>query len=260
MLTVGGNLCDKFAFRVVRIHSLPAIFITLLVAFAVVLGAVLPANAKGGPLGFWPEPADAVMHEVVETPYAEVLLKRFAANVRKNGDAACLLEKRLDEGELISRGRTLFQTYGVRFMKLQDENFDDAVARATFAALEGSDARAELDRLMQHPDVQKLEALYRPIPLAKLLETILEQFDQYLMIAGITLDPASPVARNPDLARVHPVLPAEAAVQAFLEKNPSPKVIDRFLDLMEAELVATNRAVKKNGVGEAWTGDVFRRR
>jgi hypothetical protein len=201
--------------------------------------AASPAGAKGGPLGFWPQPPDAVMRETLETAYAEALLKTFAANVRKDGDATCLQAKALDEAALIARGRALLQTHGVRFLKIQDENFDDAVAQSAFAALAGPNARAELDRLLQHPDVKKLEALNRPIPIAKLLETIFEQFDRYVLIGRIKLDPISPVARGEmEPMKDDPAQAAEAAVQRFLDKHSSRR-LDRYLDLQNAAEAAT---------------------
>jgi hypothetical protein len=217
------------------------------------LAAALPARAKGGPLGLWPQAPDAVMRETLETAYAEALLKTFAANVRKDGDAACLQAKALDEAALVTRGRALLQTHGVRFLKIQDENFDDAVAQSAFAALAGPNARAELNRLLQHPDVKKLEALNRPIPIAKLLETLFEQFDRYILLGRLKLDPVSPIARGETSSaatRANPEPAAGAAVMQFIKKNQSSKAIDRFLDLMEANLAATNRGVKREAMAK----------
>lgn len=91
------------------------------------------------------------MREVLDTAYAQALLKTFAANVRKVGEPSCLRAKGLDEAALITRGRALLQTYGVRFLEILDENFDDAVTQSAFAAAAGTNARTELDRLLQHP-------------------------------------------------------------------------------------------------------------
>jgi hypothetical protein len=225
----------------------------LLLALIIGLAAASQARAKGGPLGLWPQPHEAIMRETLETPYAKALLKTLAANVRKDGDAACLHAKALTEAALITRARALLQTHGVRFLKIQDENFDDAAALSAFAALAGPNARAELDQLLEHPDVKKLEALNRPIPIAKLLETVFQQFDHYVLIGRLKLDPVSPVARgktNSAATRANPEPAAGAAVMQFIEKNQSSKAIDRFLDLMEAHLAATNRGVKKEALAK----------
>src|SRR5262245_49115350 len=94
-----------------------------LLAFALVLAAALPALAQG-PLGLWPEPPDALVRDALETPYAQVLLGTFAAEIRKNGDSSCLTAKALDDAALVARGRALLQHHGVRMIKVLDENFD----------------------------------------------------------------------------------------------------------------------------------------
>lgn len=233
--------------------ALTALTKLLLLALVIGLAAASQARAKGGPLGLWPQPPDAIMRETLETAYAKALLKTFAVNVRKDGDTACLQAKALDEVALIARGRALLQTHGVRFLKIHDENFDDGAAQSAFTALAGPNARTELDQLLQHPDVKKLEALNRPIPIAKLLETLLEQFDRYVLIGRLKLDPISPVARgetNSAAARANPEPAAGAAVTQFIKKNQSSKAINRFLDLMEAHLTATNRGVKKEALAK----------
>jgi hypothetical protein len=230
-----------------------ALMMKLLLVLAIGLGALPPALAKGGPIGLWPQTPDASMREVLETAYARALLKQFAANVRKDGDAACLQSKALDEAALIDRGRALLQANGVRFLKLLDENFDDRMAQGTFTVIAGRKARAELDHLLQHPEVKKLEALNRPIQMTKLIDTVLEQFDRYVLVGRIKLDPVSPVGRgegDSEATRANPVSAAEAALKAFVQKNPSPKVLDRFFDLMEADHAATEAGVKKDGLAK----------
>ena len=95
----------------------------LLLAATLALAAALPAHAQG-PLGIWPEPPEELIREALATPYAAVLLKSFAASVRKEGDPACLQAKALDDAASVTRGRTLLQRYGVQMMKVLNENFD----------------------------------------------------------------------------------------------------------------------------------------
>jgi hypothetical protein len=104
--------------------------------------------------------------------------------------------------------------------------------------------RATLTTNSKHPkrdpDVKTLIALNRPAQLAKVVDTLMEQFDRYVLIARIKLDPVSPIARgeaelmkdNPTEAmRANPTQATEAAVQRFLDKHKSPR-IDRYLDLL----------------------------
>lgn len=101
--------------------------------------------------------------------------------------------------------------------------------------------------------MRRLEALNRPIPLAALMDSILEQFDRYLLLGRIKLDPISPVARgetDSDATRANPTPAAEAALIKFITSNSAPRVVDRFLDLMEMQLAATNRGVKRAGLAK----------
>jgi hypothetical protein len=217
-----------------------------LLALAIALAAVLPAPAQG-PLGLWPEPADELVREALDAPYARALLKTFAASVRKNGDPSCLEAKALDDAASVARGRALLQRHGVQMINVLDENFDRSAYQSALSASAGPDAAAEIERLKRDPDVKALMALYRPAQLAKVVDTIMEQFDRYVLIGRIKLDPVSPIARgeselmkdNPTEAmRADPTQATEAAVRRFLDEHQSPR-IDRYLDLLDAVEAAT---------------------
>jgi hypothetical protein len=235
-------------------------FIRLLLAATITVAALPSAWARGGPFGFWPQQADATMREVLDTPYAKAFLKQFAANVRKDGDAACLQEKGLDEAALIARGQALVQVRGTQFMKLLEENFDDAAAQAAFAASAGPKAAAEFEKLLQHPDARRLETLGRPIKLAELTDKVFEQFDRYLLIQRIKLYPASPVARGESdnaVTRADPSPAAQAAMERFVAKKGSPRVVGRYLELMDAQVEANRNGLRKGGLGKLTAAQFF---
>jgi len=54
----------------------------------------------------------------------------------------------------------------------------------------------EIERLERDPDVKALIALDRPARLAKVVDTIMEQFDRHVLIGRIKLHPVSPIARG----------------------------------------------------------------
>jgi hypothetical protein len=85
-------------------------FSKLLLALMIALAAGLPARAQG-PFRMGQEPMDELVREAFATPYAGALFKRFAATVRKNGDASCLQTKALDDAVLMARGRALLQLW-----------------------------------------------------------------------------------------------------------------------------------------------------
>jgi hypothetical protein len=210
---------------------------------------VMPARAQGL-IGTWPEPAEKVVGEALDTAYARAILKTFAAAVRRSSDPVCLQAKALDDAALVAGGRALLQRYGVQMMNIIDENVDRAAYQWALSASAGSNAAAELERLKRDPDVKTFIALSRPAHLAKRIDAITEQFDSYVLIGRIKLDPVSPIARgeaelkrNPSEAmRANPTQAADAAVQRFLAKHQSPR-IDRYLDLLEAAQAARLKAI-----------------
>ena len=232
-----------------------AMSIKPLLALVIVLAAASPAQAQG-PFARQSEPADKLVREALDTPYATALLKTFAASVRKDGDPACLQAKALDDAALIERGRALWQRYGVQMMKVLDENFDRPAYQAALSAGAGPKAAAEIERLRRDPDVKKFIAVYRPARLAKVVDSIVENFDRFVLIGRIKLAPTHPVARgetelmkdNPTEAmRANPTEAAEVAVQQFLSRRPSRRV-DRYLDLVDAVETAMPKGYAKSAL------------
>jgi hypothetical protein len=222
----------------------PAMPITL--ALAIALAAALPARAQGL-LGMWLDPPDKLVGEALDSAYAHAILKTFAASVRRDGDPGCLDAKALDDAALIAGGRALLQRYGVQMMRILDENIDRAAYQSALSARAGPNAAAEFERLKRDPGVKTFIALDRPARLAKVVDTIMEQFDRYVLIGRIKLDPISPIARGEtesEATRANPTPAAEAAVQRFLERHPSPRIA-RYLDLLAAaEPVGAQAAAK----------------
>ncbi len=216
-------------------------FLRILVTLALFLAASLsPARAQG-PIGISAEPAEALLREGLDTPYAQAVLKTFAASVRKHGDASCLQAKGLDDAAVIAGGRALLQRYGMQMKKILDENFDQAAYEAALSASAGAGVMAEIEDLRRDADVAKLIALHRPARLVTAVDNILEHFDRYVLVARIKLDAISPIGRgephfkdNPtEAVRANPTEATEEAVQRFVDQHPSPR-IDRYLDLLDA--------------------------
>lgn len=229
--------------------ALSANLARLLAALVVTLSAVSTAGAQGGPLGIGKEPPEALFREAFATPYAQALLKQFAANVRKDGDAVCLREKGLDDAALIARGRALWEGHAVQTLKTLDAIYDYKAYEAEL----GRSTVAEFERLKSDGGVKKLVQTFRPAKLAHVTDFILEQFDRYVLIARIKLDPVAPVARgeteimkdNPSEAmRANPVKATEDAVQAYLDKH-STKRIDRYIELLDAVEAAAPKGIRK---------------
>jgi len=204
------------------------------------LAAALPARAQGL-VGMSPAEAEALTRAALETPYGQAHLKRFATSVCRDGDAACLQAKSLDDAALVARGRALLQHYGVQMVKVLNENFDRATYQEALSAASEPDAAAEMERLNDDPAVKKFIELYRPARLVKVLDSLTEQFDRYVLIGRFNLASVSAVARGDPTD--DPTDSAEAAAQKYLEEHPSEQV-ERFLDLQDAVQAAMPKGYK----------------
>ena len=167
----------------------------LLLALTIALAAALPARAQGL-VGMSAAEAEALTRAALETPYGQAHLKRFATSVRRDGDAACLQAESLDDAALVARGRALLQHYGVQMVKVLNENFDRAAYQEALSAASEPDAAAEMERLNDDPAVKKFIELYRPARLVKVLDSLTEQFDRYVLIGRFNLASVSAVARG----------------------------------------------------------------
>lgn len=218
-----------------------------LLALVIMFAAAGATVAQEGPRGIWPDTPESLVRDAVSTPYADALLKQFVANVRKDADAACLQAKGLDDAALTARGRALWQARGVQTLTLLEQAYDRKVYEAAVTEAAGRNVPAELERLRKDADVKELIAISRPLKLANTTDSILEDFDRYVLIARIKLDPVHAISRGEsDSESVHanPAKATEAAIQAFYDKQSSKKV-ERYLDLVDATTTASPKGFKK---------------
>jgi hypothetical protein len=215
---------------------------TSLLALTLLAAAIAPARAQT-------EPPEPFMRDVVATPYADALLKTFAASVRRHADPSCLQAKKIDDATSIAQGRAILERHGVRMLQIVEEGIDRAAYRAELAAEAGAGAEAELERLQQDPQVKQLIAIGRPARLAQVLDMVLEQFDRHLLIARIKFDTISPEGRGEPALPENPTQAAEAAEQEFYDKTDAPQ-LQRYLELLHATNIATQKAINLEKVAQ----------
>jgi hypothetical protein len=218
-----------------------------LLALVAVLALTGVACAQEGPRGLWPDTPESLARDAVSTPYADALLKQFVANVRKDGDAACLQAKGLDDAALTARGRSLWQVRGVQTLTLFEQAYDRKVYEEAVAEAAGRDVPAELERLRKDAGVKKLIEISRPLKLANAINHLVEEFDRYVLVARIKLDPVHPLGRgesDSDTVRANPVKATQTAIQQFYDRQSSKKV-ERYLDLVDATTRASPKGFKK---------------
>ena len=138
-------------------------------------------------------------------------------------------------------GRFNLEMNGVQMVKVLNENFDRAAYQEALSAASEPDAAAEMERLNDDPAVKKFIELYRPARLVKVLDSLTEQFDRYVLIGRFNLASVSAVARGDPTD--DPTDSAEAAAQKYLEEHPSEQV-ERFLDLQDAVQAAMPKGYK----------------
>lgn len=228
---------------------------TALLIFILVSAAV-PALAQG-PLGPGSEPPDVLMRDAVATPYADALLKTFAASVRRHADSACRQARGLDDAAAITRGRAILERHGIRMMQVAEDMVDRAAYRAELSASLGADAEAELARLESDPVVKQYIALGRPARLARVLDLVLEQFDRYLLVARIKFDTISPEGRGEPALPENPIEAAEAVEQEFYDKASSPQ-LNRYVELLEAATIAMQKAINLDKAAQFSPEVIFR--
>jgi hypothetical protein len=103
---------------------------------------------------------------------------------------------------------------------------------------------SELAQIKRDVEVQTLLAISWPADLARTVSAVAENFDHYLAIARIKLDPISPVARGEEEPQENPTAACDAAAKKFIDTHPSKKRINRYLDLVEADDEARRKAIR----------------
>ena len=86
--------------------------------------------------------------------------------------------------------------------------------------------------------VKAYRELNRPAQLAKTADMLLEQFDRYVLIGRIKLDPIGPVARGEPELLENPTQAAEAAVEKFLKQHPR---VNRYVGLLDTVQAAKEK-------------------
>jgi hypothetical protein len=223
----------------------------LLLVCSIALAAASPARAQGG---FFDRPPEKLFAEALQAPYGQALVKRFAAATRKAGDPACLQEKALDEAALAARGQALWERYGLQMAKLIEESFNRAAYELALIERAGRNAPAELERLERDRNVKAYKVLYRPAQLARRADMLLEQFDRYVLVSRIKLDPIGALGRGEPEFPENPTQATEAAAEKFLKRNPG---VNRYLDLLDHVQAAKARGMSFRGVSKPGPMEYF---
>ena len=151
---------------------------------------------------------------------------------------------------------TLWQRYSLQMTKLIEENFNRAAYQRALTERAGRNAVAEIERLERDRAVKTYKELNQPAQLARAADMLLVQFDRYVLIGRIKLDPIGPVAGRRAGARKITAKAAEAAVEKFLKQHQNPRV-NRYVGLLDTVQGRQGKGIQRPIRIEARAGGLF---
>jgi len=107
-------------------------------------------------------------------------------------------------------------------------------------------AAAELAKLQADSTVKRYVAVAQPVRQARILDTMFEQFDRYVLIRRIKLAPVSPLGSgNEALLNKNPGEATEEKLDKFIAASKST-ALKRYLALAEQDAAARAASIRKD--------------
>jgi hypothetical protein len=189
-----------------------------------------------------------LIRDAFASDYGKALVAELGKSLRSSADPDCLKSRAIAPDQLEVRGRDIVIKWGTRMMEGIASIVDPKVYAEKFAGSAGPDAAAELERLKQDAAVKRYLALAQPVRLAKILDSIFEQFDRYVLISKIKLAAVFPLATgNEKLLSKSPIEATEKKLDKLFATTKSA-ARDRYLALSEQASAATKAAIRKDKV------------
>jgi hypothetical protein len=189
-----------------------------------------------------------LIRDAFASDYGKALVAELGKSLRTNADPDCLKSKAIAPDQLEARGRDIVIKWGTRMMEGIASIVDPKLYAEKFASTAGPDAVTELERLKQDATVKRYLAMAQPIRLAKILDSIFEQFERYVLVSKIKLAAVSPLPTgNEKLLRKNPTEATESKLDKFFKSTKST-ALDRYLALAEQASAATKAAMRKDKV------------
>jgi len=188
-----------------------------------------------------------LIRDAFASDYGKAMVAELGKSLRTSADPACLKSKAIAPDQLEARGRDIVVKWGTRMMEGIASIVDPKLYAEKFASTAGPDAATELERLKQDAAVKRYLTLTQPMRLAKILDSIFEQFDRYVLISKIRLAAVFPLATgNENLLRKSPIEATEKKLDKLFATKSATR--DRYLALSEQASAATKAAMKKDKV------------
>ena len=189
-----------------------------------------------------------LIRDAFASDYGKAMIAELGKSLRTSADPECLKSKAIAPDHLEALGRDIVIKWGTRMMEGIASIVDPKVYAEKFASTAGPDAATELERLKQDAAVKRYLALAQPMQLAKIIDSIFEQFERYVLVSKIRLAAVFPLATgNENLLRKSPIEATEKKLDKLFATTKSA-ARDRYLALSEQASAATKAAMKKDKV------------
>jgi hypothetical protein len=177
--------------------------------------------------------------------YGQAIVRELGSILHDSADKACLTAKAISREQLDRTAADLLIRYGQKVYDRLLETIDPRTFEEEFTRLGGRQARAEMRQLASDPFVGTYLANDRPARHDRMVDTIAEHFDRYMLLKRHKLkrdlSPAS--TANEELLSLHRGERVEIVLNALVEKAGSNKNLQRFLGLAEMNHEAVKKAM-----------------
>jgi hypothetical protein len=189
-----------------------------------------------------------LIRDAFASDYGKAMVAELGKSLRTGADPECLKSQAIAPDQLEARGRDIVIKWGTRMMEGIASIVDPKVYAEKFAGTAGPDAATELERLKQDAAVKRYLTLVQPMRLAKVIDSIFEQFERYVLISKIKLAAVFPLATgNAKLLSRSPIEATEKKLDKLFATAKSA-ALDRYLELSEQASAATKAAMKKDKI------------
>ena len=155
-----------------------------------------------------------------DSEYGQLMAAELGRIVRLSADPDCLKSKGIEPAEIDLQARELLVRNGTRILEIYAGLVGSQKLDAALARHGGPNAKADVERLRNDPDVRRYNDLMEPAKFAQFADFVAETIDRRVMLSRLGL-----------LRRLAPIGSANAAL---LRANPEERSIDNTEDFVKS--------------------------
>src|SRR5262245_35810956 len=187
---------------------------------------VAPAQAQLVRSDYLEQAPIELVRDAFASGYGAILAAEFGVILRESADPACLAAKGIDPAQLSDRGKDILVRYGAQMIQVIVGTVDMARYEAILATKFGPNARGDIARLRNDPEVQKALSLGQPGKLAQIAGRVADFFSSFVLLSRIKLSrPFSPLHSGDEkVLNADPSGASAAAVRRFVAQSKSQQL------------------------------------